>query len=50
MKDDRVLQYYSEFDRQPDKEIINKVLDKFKRSIKRERQQARIQVPVAAIA
>lgn len=50
MKDDRVLQYYSEFDRQPDKEIINKVLDKFKRSIKRERQQARIQVSVAAIA
>lgn len=50
MKDDRILQYYSEFDRQPDKGIISKVLDKFKRSIKRERQQARIQVPVAAIA
>lgn len=50
MKDDRVLQYYSEFDRKPDKEIISKVLDKFKRSIKRERQQARIQVPVATIA
>ena len=50
MKDDRVLQYYSEFDRQPDKEIIGKVLDGFKRSIKRSRQQARIQVPVVAIA
>ena len=50
MKDDRVLQYYSEFDRKPDKEIISKVLDKFKWSIKRERQQMRIQVPVATIA
>lgn len=50
MKDDRILQYYSEFDRQPDKGTISKVLDKFKRSIKRERQQARIQVPIAAIA
>ncbi len=50
MKDDRVMQYYSEFDRQPDREIIRKVLDKFKRSIKRGRQQARIQAPVAAIA
>lgn len=50
MKDDRILQYYSEFDRQPDKAVISKVLDKFKQSIKRSRQQARIQVPVAAIA
>lgn len=50
MKDDRILQYYSEFDRQPDKGIISKVLDKFKRSIKHGQQQTRIQVPVAAIA
>lgn len=50
MKDDRILQYYSEFDRQPDKGTISKVLDKFKRSLKRGQQQARVQVPVAAIA
>ena len=50
MKDDRIMQYYSEFDRQPDKGTISKVLDKFKRSIKRGRRQTRIQVPVAAIA
>ena len=50
MKDDKVLQYYSEFDRQPDKAVISKVLDKFKQSIKRSRQQARIQVTVADIA
>lgn len=50
MRDDKILQYYSEFDRQPDKKIIDKVLDKFKRSIKHDRQQARIQVSVAAIA
>ena len=36
MKDDRILQYYSEFDRQPDKTAISKVLEKFKQ--KRETQ------------
>ncbi|MGN0276469.1 MAG: PcfJ domain-containing protein [Hominisplanchenecus sp.] len=50
MKEDRIIQYYSEFDRQPDKETISKILDKFKRSIKRSRQQERIQVTVEAIA
>lgn len=49
MKDDRILQYYSEFDRQPDKTAISKVLEKFKQSVKR-RHQARITVPIANIA
>lgn len=48
MKDDQILQYYSEFDRQPDREAISKVLDVFKRSIKRSRQQVRM--PAAVIA
>ena len=48
MQQERILQYYSEFDRQPDKAIITKVLDKFRKSIKR--QQNRIQTQVAAIA
>ena len=48
MKQDRILQYYSEFDRQPDKAIITKVLDRFRRSIKG--QQNRIRTQVAAIA
>ena len=48
MQQDRILQYYSEFDRQPDKVIITKVLDKFRKSIKR--QQDRIRTQVAAIA
>lgn len=50
MKEDRILQYYSAFDRQPDKETISKVLNKFKQSIKRSRKQERIQIPVAGIA
>lgn len=49
MKDDRILQYYSEYDRQPDKEKISRVLDKFKRSIKK-RREIRIQVPEAVSA
>lgn len=48
MKDDRILQYYSEFDRQPDKSQISKLLNKFKSSIKR--QQTPVRVQVAAIA
>lgn len=48
MRDDRILQYYSEFDRQPDKTTISKVLEKFKQSVKR-RHQARITVPIANI-
>lgn len=50
MKDDRIMQYYSKFDRQPDKSTISKVLDKFRQSIKRSQQKVRIQVPAAAIA
>lgn len=49
MEDDQILQYYSEFDRQPNKAAIKKVLDKFKQSVKRSRQE-RIQVTVTAIA
>ena len=49
MKDDRILQYYSEFDRQPNKTTISKVLEKFEQSVKR-RHQARITVPGANIA
>lgn len=48
MQQDRILQYYSEFDRQPDKPIITKVLDKFRKGIRR--QQNRIRTQVAAIA
>lgn len=48
MQQDRILQYYSEFDRQPDKAIITKVLDKFRKSIRRQRN--RIRTRAAAIA
>ena len=39
MKDDSILQFYSEYDRQPDKEIITNVLNKFKRSVQRKKIQ-----------
>lgn len=48
MNDDKILQYYSEFDRKPDQAIISKVLNRFKKSIKR--QQATVRIQVAAIA
>ncbi|WP_343247747.1 PcfJ domain-containing protein [Diplocloster hominis] len=48
LKDDTILQYYSEFDRKPDQAIISKVLEKFKKNIKR--QQALVRIQVAAIA
>lgn len=35
MYTDEIKQYYSEYDRQPDKEVIRKVLDKFRRSLRK---------------
>ncbi len=40
MKENRIQQYYSEFDRQPDKAAITRVLDEFRRSIGRKRVNA----------
>ncbi len=37
MKDDGILQWYSEYDRKPDRGKIEKVLKKFKESVKRKR-------------
>lgn len=37
MKDDDIIQYYSSFDRKPDRETIDKILSKFKKSIRRQR-------------
>lgn len=39
MYTDEIKQYYSEYDRQPDKEEIRKVLDKFKQSLKKTRKR-----------
>lgn len=48
LEDDTILQYYSEFNRKPDQATISKVLNKYKRSIKR--QQKPVKVRVDAIA
>ena len=40
MKDDKILQWYSEYDRKPDRERIGKVLKRFSEHIKRKRIQA----------
>ena len=37
MNDDKIKQYYSEFDRKPDKPEIERVLEKFKQNLKRTR-------------
>lgn len=39
MKDDEILQWYSKYDRKPDWGKIEKVLNKFKESVKRKRAQ-----------
>lgn len=39
MYTDEIKQYYSEYDRQPDKEEIRKVLDKFKQSLRKTRKR-----------
>lgn len=35
MEDDRIIQWYSEYDRKPDSKKIKKVLDEFKRNVKK---------------
>lgn len=40
VKNDGILQWYSEYDRKPDKGKIEKVLKKFKESVRRKRTQA----------
>lgn len=50
MKSDHILQYYSEYDRKPDKAAIEKVLKQFKESVKRNRDMERIRMMETAIA
>lgn len=47
MKDDHIIQYYSMFDRKPQKEIVDKILTIYLRNVKRKRK--RIQVQAAAV-
>ena len=35
---DEIQQYYSEYDRQPDKEVVRRVLDKFRQSLRKARK------------
>lgn len=48
MKTDAIVQWYSEFDRRPDSTKISKVLDRYKKSIRR--QQAPVRIRAVAIA
>ena len=41
MENDEILQWYSEFDRKPDEKEVGKVLGKFKKQLKAQRQTAR---------
>ncbi len=44
MKTDQIFQWYSSYDRRPDKEKVRKILNKFQRSVKRKREQERVRV------
>ena len=48
MKDDHIIQYYSMFDRRPEKEKVQKILKTYLRNVKKNRQRKRARV--AAIA
>lgn len=48
MQDDKIHQYYSEFDRKPDGKAVSRVLNEFRRSVRR--QQASEQIRTADIA
>lgn len=48
LKTDGILQWYSEFDRKPDQETIRKVLENYKRSIRK--PQVRVRIQEAAMA
>ena len=48
MKTDEILQWYSEYDRKPDREKIQKVLNKYKKSLKR--QQVTVKVAIGETA
>lgn len=50
MDDDKILQFYSEFDRQPDREKIKAVLDQMIAAARTKRKQNRISVPMMAAA
>lgn len=50
MDDDKIIQFYSEFDRQPDKEKIKAVLDKMVRAARMQRNENRVRVPLMAAA
>lgn len=47
MEDDEILQWYSAFDRQPDAQVIKKVLDTFQKGIKKRK---RVEIPVRVTA
>ena len=44
MEDDKILQWYSEYDRKPDEKQIKKLLDAFKKSIRQKPERIQIAV------
>ena len=44
MEDDRILQWYSEYDRKPDEKQIKKLLDAFRKSIRKKPERIQIAV------
>lgn len=44
MEDDKILQWYSEYDRKPDEKQIKKILDAFKKSIRQKPERIQIAV------
>lgn len=50
METDQIWQWYSAYDRKPEREKVRKILDKFLRSVKKKREKERVRVGAAQIA
>lgn len=48
MEEDKILQYYSEFDRQPDEKRISQLLQQFVRSVKQKKEPVRVRTTAIA--
>lgn len=50
LEDDRIVQYYSEFDRQPDKKEIDKVLTEYRNHLKKNKPKKVVEIRPVALA
>lgn len=50
MKNDNILQWYSEFNRKPDEKVISKLLTEYKNAVRKERTKQKVQTEIMVSA